>query len=143
MKQQVKRHLKIGATPHLDEEWLIIRMHEINLPQGLNFGDYIRVTINNKCVVGRLSSNAMAEIKHPREHQISLNKHLRQILGIKPGITGDFYVSKATSLKAPFYTIRYHPSSTARKKALWQTIGVISTLITVILLLVLYFLMWR
>lgn len=143
MRKPVKRHLVVGATPHLDEDWLIIRMHENDLPQGLKFGKYIRVKLGNKTVVAKLRSNAMAEIKEPRVHQISLNKRLKQILAVKTGVTGDFYLSKATSLKAPYYTVRYHPSSSARKRVIWRTLGIVVLFIAIITLAILYFLMWR
>ncbi len=143
MGKPVKRHLTIGATPHLDEDWLIIRMHESDLPQGIKFGNYLRVTLGNKTVVGKLRNNAMAEIKEPRVHQISLNKRLKQILAVKAGVTGDFYLSKATSLKVPYYTLRYHPSSSARKRVIWRTLGVVALFVTIVTLAILYYLMWR
>ena len=142
MARPVKRHLKIGATPHLDEEELIVRMHENDIPAGIRWGNYIRLSANKKHVACKLQSNAMAEIKAPRVHQISINKHLKNKLGVKPGATVDFYISKASFLKAPYYTMRYHPSSGARKRAFWKTFGTFTAVAIVVTLVVLYFLLW-
>lgn len=143
MARPVKRHLKVGATPHLDEERLFIRMHEDDVPEGIKWGNYVRVSTNEACVAGKILSNAMAEIKQPRIHQISLNRHLKEILGVKPGATADFYISKAAFWKAPYYTIRYHPSSAVRKRTLWRTFGVITAVVAVIVVAVLYFALWH
>jgi hypothetical protein len=98
MARAVKRHLKVGATPHLDENKLIVRMHETDAPEGVKWGNYISLSANQNRIACKVLSNAMAEVKPPREHQISVNKHLKSKLHIKPGTTVDFYIKKASPL---------------------------------------------
>lgn len=143
MARPVKRHLKIGATPHLDEGELFVRMHKDDVPKDMKWGNYIRLSANKSSITCKVLSNAMAEIKPPRAHQISINKHLKDILGVKPGTTANFYISKASSVKAPFYIMRYHPNKAVRRKVFWKTSGVIVVAIIVIVLVALYFQLWR
>lgn len=142
MARPVKRHLKIGATPHLDENELFVRMHDDDIPKGVVWGRYIHVSTNNKRISCRVLSNAMAEIKAPRAHQISINKHLRDILEVKQGTNANFYVSKASRLKVPYYKIRYHPDAVVRRRVLLKTFGIIVLVLIVITIVSLYFSMW-
>jgi len=142
MARPVKRHLMIGAVPELDETGLLVRMHEEDVPRGVKWGNYIHLSANNSHVTARVFSNAMAEIEKPRTHQISLNKHLKDRLGVQPGMTVDFYLSKASRLKAPYYLVRYHPMPARRRRVLLKTLGWAAVLAAIAAVVALYFLQW-
>ncbi len=142
MARSVKRHLKVGGVPQIDETELRIRMHDSDIPQGAKWGKWIHLRAYDDHITARVYSNAMAEIQQPRAHQISINKHLRDKLGLKPGATVDFYVKKASGLKAPYYTARYHPTASVRRKALLQILGVVVPLVAAAVIAALYFLVW-
>jgi hypothetical protein len=143
MARAVKRHLKVGATPHLDENKLIVRMHETDAPEGVKWGNYISLSANQNRIACKVLSNAMAEVKPPREHQISVNKHLKSKLHIKPGTTVDFYIKKASPLRAPYFIMRYHPDGTVRKRTLLKVLGVAVVLALAATFAALYFLVWQ
>ncbi len=117
-------------------------MHEDDIPKGIKWGRYIHLSTNDNRVTCKVLSNAMAEIKPPRAHQISINKHLKDILGVKQGTTGNFYISKASFWKRSLYIIRYHPDAAVRRRAFWKTSGVFAAVIIVITLAALYFTVW-
>ena len=143
MARAVKRHFKIGATPHLDENELIVRMHESDRPEGTKWGNYISLSANKKRITCKLHSNAMAEIKQPRTNQISINKHLKSRLDIKAGTTVAFYMKRASSLKAPYYIMRYHPDRGRRRGAFRRILGVVVIMAAAIALTASYFLVLR
>lgn len=142
MARPVKRHLMIGAVPYLDETELLVRMHEEDVPRGVKWGRYIHMSANDSHITAKVFSNAMAEIEKPRMHQISLNKHLRDRLEVKPGTTVDFYLSKASRLKAPYYLIRYHPVPALRRRVLLKTLGWATILVAIVAVVALYFVQW-
>ena len=143
MAQAVKRHLKVGATPHLDENVLIVRMHESDMPEGIKWGNYISLSANKKRIACKLYNNAMAEIKEPRAHQISINKHLKSRLDIKAGTTVAFYMKRASPLKASYYAMRYHPDQGRRRRAFRKILGVVVIMAAAIAFTASYFLVLR
>jgi len=115
MAKPIKRHLRIGNAPAQDEGKLLVRMHRDDLPKGTKWNRYIHLTTKNTRITCKVRNNELVEVPHPRVHQLNINKHLRQILGIKTGSVYDFYVSKASFLRAPSYVLRFHPNKTVRQ----------------------------
>ena len=118
-------------------------MHETDTPEGIKWGNYISLSANKRKITCKVLSNAMAEIRKPREHQISINKHLKSRLNIKSGATVDFYVKKASRLKTPYYVARYHPDKAVRRVTFWKMFGVSILLAAVTTIVALYFLLWQ
>jgi hypothetical protein len=142
MARAVKRHLKIGAVPHLDETELLVRMHESDLPQGMKWGKWIHIRAFDDHITAKVYSNAMVEIKQPRAHQISVNKYLRDKLGVRPGVTVDFYLRKASPLKKPYYMARYHPTPGIRRKAQLRLLSAAVLVVAAAIIAAMYFVFW-
>jgi hypothetical protein len=143
MARGVKRHLKVAATPQLDESELIVRMHETDLPGSTRWGRYLTLWANQRKISCKVHSISVVEVKAPREHKISINKHLKSKLDIKPGTTVDFYIKKASRLKAPYYILRYHPNNAVRKKVFLKVLGITLVLLVAATFAALYFVVWR
>ena len=141
MSKPIKRHLRVGGAPEDDESELVVRMHQDDLPKGIRWNSYIHLRAKATTITCRVRNNDLAEIPHPRVHQVNINRSLRGLLGIKSGAVYDFYVTKAPFWKAPSYVMQYHPSSTARRNMLLTVIGAIVGVLAVVGLL-LYFLVW-
>jgi hypothetical protein len=140
MAKPIKRHLKVGTAPEDDEDTLIVRMHPDDLPKGIKWNRYIHLHVRDGKISCKVRNNELAEIPHPRIHQININRALRNVLGIKSGTIYDFYVSKALILKAPYYVLKYHPYRAARRNMLLKIFGVIITVCIVIGAILYYFL---
>lgn len=141
MSQVFKRYLKVGGAPKADENELIVRIHPDDKPKGINWGDYIHLSTNRARITCKLRSNELREVEHPRIHQININRGLRNILGIRTGTVYNFYISKASSWKAPSYIMHYHPKSTVRRNMRLKIYGAIAGII-VIIGVYLYALIW-
>ena len=124
--------MKVGTAPEDDEGTLIIRMHPDDLPKGIKWNKYIHLHVKDTTISCRVRNNAVVEVPHPRVHQININRDLRNTLGIKSGQVYDFYISKASRLKAPYYVIRYHPNRIARRNMIFKILGTIGAIIIVI-----------
>ncbi len=129
MSQPIKRHLKVGNAPQDDEGILLIRMHPDDLPKGIKWNSYIHLLVKDAKITCRVRNNELAEVPHPRIHQININRNLRDVLRIKSGKIYDFYITKASAWKAPSYVIRYHPNRTARRYTLFKVLGAIGTIL--------------
>ena len=140
MSKPIKRHLKVGGAPEDDEGTLIVRMHPDDLPKGIKWNRYIYLSVKDSKIACRVRNNELAEVPHPRVHQININKKLRNVLKIKSGTVYDFYVSKASVWKAPSYVMKFHPNSTARRNMLLRIIGAIAAIMIVIGGVLYYFL---
>jgi hypothetical protein len=140
MSKPIKRHLKVGGAPEDDEGTLIIRMHPDDLPKGIKWNRYIYLTVKDSKIACRVRNNELAEVPHPRVHQININKNLRNALKIKLGTVYDFYVSKASFWKAPSYIMRYHPDRTARRNTLLLILGAVAAVLIIIGGVLYYFL---
>ena len=140
MSKPIKRHLKVGGAPEDDEDTLIIRMHPDDLPKGIKWNRYIHLDVKDSKIACRVRNNELAEVPHPRVHQININKKLRNVLKIKSGTVYDFYVSKASFWKAPAYVMKYHPDMTAKRNMLLKIIGTVAAILIVIGGVLYYFL---
>ncbi len=139
MSKLMKRHLKVGNSPEGDEGTLVIRMHPEDMPKGIRWNSYIHLLVRDGKITCRVRNNEMAEVPHPRIHQININKDLREVLGLQSGKVYDFYVRKASFWKAPAYVIRYHPSRSARRWMLARALAVLAAGIAVASGLLYYF----
>ncbi len=117
MSKPIKRHLRIGNAPAQDEEKLLVRMHREDLPKGTKWNSYIHLSTKNQTITCKVRNNDLAEVPHPRIHQLNINRHLRKMLEVKTGIVYDFYLKRAPFWRAPFYALRFHPQKTARQNA--------------------------
>jgi hypothetical protein len=132
MAKPIKRHLKVGYAPADDEGALIIRMHPEDLPKGMKWTKYIHLLVNDERLTCRVRNNELVEVPQPRVHQININNRLRELLGIKSGTVYDFYVTKASSLKAPYYVLRYHPDRVARRNMVFKVCGAVTAICAII-----------
>jgi hypothetical protein len=132
MAHTIKRHLKVGNAPVDDEDVLMVRMHPEDLPRGIKWNKYIHLLVKHEKLTCRVRNNEMAEIPHPRVHQININNKLRELLGIRTGTVYDFYVTNASSWKAPYYVLRYHPDSTARRNTLLKILGAVTVILAIV-----------
>ena len=132
MSRPIKRHLKVGGSPQDDEGMLVVRMHPDDLPKGIKWNNYIHLSAKSSKISCRVRNNEMAEVPHPRVHQININRKLRDRLGIKSGTVYDFWVSKAPFWKAPSYVLRYHPNGAARRNMFLRILGAIAVVLAVI-----------
>jgi len=140
MSRPIKRHLKVGGAPGDDEGRLVVRMHPDDLPKGIKWNRYIHLSARNAKITCRVRNNELAEVPHPRVHQININRNLRDLLRIKSGTVYDFYLGKAPFWKAPAYVMRYHPDGTARLNMLLRILGAIAVVLAVIGGVLYYFL---
>ena len=143
MARPIKRHLKVGGAPEDDEGILVVRMHPEDLPKGIKWNRYIHLSARDAKITCRVRNNELAEVPHPRVHQININRNLRDLLRVKSGTVYDFYVSKAPFWKAPSYVILYHPSGRARRKMLLKILGAIALALAVAGGAVYYFLWYQ
>lgn len=97
-------------------------MHRDDLPGGIKWNRFIRLSTGKSKITCKVRNNELAEVPRPRVHQININKSLRELLGVKAGDFYDFYVSKAPSWGAPIYDLRFNPDRTKRRKALVTTL---------------------
>ena len=139
MSRTIKRHLKVGDVPEFDEDFLIVRMHSEDMPKGIKWNNYIHLSTNNAKIACKVRTSDMAEISHPRIHKISINRKLRETLGIKSGLTYDFYIQKALFLKAPYFIIKYHPDRAAKRRTIIKLAVASVLVIAAIIGLSLYF----
>lgn len=139
MARFVKRHLKVGNSPEWDEGALMVRLHPDDLPKGIKWNSYVHLRIRGAKTTCRVRDNDMAEVPHPRVHQININRDLRDAMGLKVGKVYDCYLKKAPRWKAPLYVMRYHPMRSARRRMLARVLGALATTAVAVGLL-LYFL---
>ena len=132
MSPIVKRYLSVRGAPEVDENELLVRMHPDDKPKGINWGNYIHLSTKRARVTCKLRSNEILELEHPRIHQLNINIHLRSILGIRAGTVSDFYISKASSWKAPSYIMQYHPNDVIRAHMRLKIYGAVAGIIVII-----------
>ncbi|UCC59536.1 MAG: hypothetical protein JSV02_07205 [Dehalococcoidia bacterium] len=139
MAHRIKKHLKVGNGPAVDEGSLTIRMHPEDLPRGIKWGRYIHLRVKNAKLTCKVRNNEMVEVPQPRLHQININNELMDFLGLKSGTIYDFYITKALSWMAPLYVLRYHPNQTTRRKMLLKIFGVVTVITAIAVGLAYYF----
>ena len=142
MSQPIKRHLRVGGAPEYDEGKLVVRMHKDDLPKGIKWDSYIHLKAKDIKVTCKVRNNELAEVSHPRVHQININRDLRLLLKIKTNAVYDFYVTKASSWKAPSYVMQYHPKATARRNMRLKVFGTIAVVIAAAIAGALYYFLW-
>ncbi len=140
MSRPIKRHLKVGGAPEDDEGSLVVRMHPDDLPKGIKWNRYIHLSARDAKITCRVRNNELAEVPHPRVHQININRNLRDLLRVKSGSVYDFYLRKAPFWKAPSYVMLYHPSGIVRRNMVLRLLAATVVVLAVIGGVLYYFL---
>lgn len=118
------RLLFIRDAPSRDERDLCVRLNMHDTPEGIKWGDWIRLTFvdSGKSVVCRLQGNddASGSLQLLR---IQINSHLRNMLGLESDklaayLLHEFRIRKASSWGFFWYIYRYHPDRKRRAEVL-------------------------
>jgi hypothetical protein len=138
----VRLLLFVREAPADDETHLCVRMSMHDRPNGIKWDDWVKLRYvdTGKSVLCRLKGDddPSGSVQPKRIH---VNSHLRDMLGLKSDKVAayrlqEFHIGKAPSWAFLWYTCRYHPAHSKRKKALALTLvfgGIILGLIGVIL----------
>jgi len=146
MSQTFTLFLRVKEAPEADLDELVVRIHATDKPRDINWGDYINISLDKKnwvtCKLEPAGETGLGRIYINIHLRGILNRDVVGIEGAKLEVPRDFYVRKAPSWKAPFYTMHYHPNDAVRAnmrlKIYGTTFAVMVTIVVALLAFMLY-----
>ena len=129
-----------------DYDSLVVRIHGSDKPQGIGWGDYIDISLDNKhWVTSRVEpSGLLGQGKIYMHHRLRgiLNRDASRNRLAGVGIPANFYIRRAPSWKEPFYIMRFHPDENVRAQTrlkMQRTLTKAAVVIAVCCLVAIYF----
>jgi hypothetical protein len=113
-------YLRVHDADSDDYDRLVVRLHEDDKPEGIKWGQYIDISLDEKhWVTAKLEPSGLTGMGKIYIHHL-LRGTLNRITARKStGMVGTlcyFYIRKAPSWKEPFYIINYHPNTSVRTR---------------------------
>ena len=128
--------LRVRDAPVADYDELVIRIHNTDKPEDINWGDYINISLDRRnwiaCKLAEAGEAGISKIYINSHLRGIINRHAVGIQGVRLEVPCQLYIRKASPWKESFYIMHYHPNDVVRANMRWKIYGTIIGIIVII-----------